>query len=166
MRPKWLGILLLLFGVPLIAVAQEYPERPRGEIQIINDWKRPVRINLWTNGGEQVSQRRWTLVPGQSEFLGNESGKRIRVRGSDKISIGKGEQVDVEQVAQFQGGLWYVSVREMLRATHHRPGLPPDQGNAYPPDQRPGLPPDQGNAAPPDQRSGFPPDAPSAGQRY
>ena len=164
MRSPWriYGMLALLCVVPLVAVAQDYSAEPRGEIQVVNDGKKPARITLWITGGEQLRPRRWTLGPRQSEFLGNAAGKRIKVRGSDRISLSKGEQVEVAQVGQFQGGIWYVSIREMRRATRPHPGLPPDQENALPPDSETGLPPDTRPEVP----FGAPPAAPSERQRY
>ena len=169
MYTKWLGLcgmLALLFVMPRIAVAQDYPEERSGEIQVINDVKRAVRITLVTTRGEPFGPRTWTLAPGQHEFLGNAAGRRIRVRGSDRISIGRGEQVDIAQVGHFEQGIWYVSTREMWRITHPRPGLPPDQERAMPPEPGSGLPPDAPSDLPPGAPPEAPPGAPSERQRY
>ena len=53
-------------------------------------------------------------------------GVRIKVRPRDKIKLGEEwGWVDVEDVDQFHQGPWYVSVRNVWRATHReRPAVP------------------------------------------
>jgi hypothetical protein len=159
------GMLLFLLIAPLVAVAQDVPDGPRGDIQIFNDGKKPARITLWTNGGGDPGSQRWTFPPGQGEFLENGT-RRIKVRGSDQISLGQRAPIDIGQVAQLQGGSWYVSVRALRRATQPRRGLPSDHERAYPPGRGRGVPPDQEPAYPPEPGTGVPPGAPAERQRY
>ena len=90
-----------------------------------------------------MSSQTWTIQPGQSALLAGEDGRSLRVRGNDKIKVGDDwGRVDIGSVGQNVGGIWYVNVHTVWRATHHqgrgRPGgLPPDQpGNVFPPYRR------------------------------
>jgi len=147
MRSQWItfyGMLAIIWLLaPLVVLAQEGRRGGRGDIQVTNDWDNTVRVTLWKQRGEQISRQRWTIQPGQSTLLGDERGRSIRVRSDDKIKVGEDwGRVAIGTVGQLQGNTqgntWYVSVRDVWRATHERgsrPGLPPDQtGTAVPSD--------------------------------
>ena len=140
-RRAWGLLIVVLLITPLTVLAQEGRRGDRGDIQVTNDWENTVRVTLWKQRGEQISRRSWTIPQGQSAVLGDEGGRSIRVRSDDKIKVGEDwGRVDIGAVGQLQNGAWYVSVRDVWRATHQRrgrPGLPPDQsGTALPPDRR------------------------------
>ena len=132
-----LAVVLLL--APLVALPQEGRRWSRGAIFVTNDWDNPVRVTLWKQRGEQISRRSWTISPGQSATLGDEWGRSLRVGADDKIKVGEDwGRVDIGAVGRLRRDTWYVSVRNVWRATHDRgrgPGLPPDaQGTGLPPD--------------------------------
>ena len=129
MRSKWMrlgGILaVVLLIAPFLAVAQgQYrverygnaPDRPRGAIQVNNDWRDEVSVSMWSNNRERIGE--WVIRPGERAVL--EEGRRsIKVRPSYKIKVGEDwGWVDVGQVGQFQNGTWYVNVRDVWQATH------------------------------------------------
>ncbi|MGE3538753.1 MAG: hypothetical protein AB7N91_15145 [Candidatus Tectimicrobiota bacterium] len=147
---KYIGSLLLIslcLG-PLVASAQEGRRRTRGDIHVTNNWRDTVRVTLWKQRGEQISRRIWTIPRGQAALLGDEQGRPIRVQAYDTIKVGENwRRVDVGAVGQLRQGVWYVTVREIWRATHQRrgrPGLPPDPaGIVVPPDLPADVPPGQ-----------------------
>ena len=129
MRSKWMrlgGMLaVVLLIAPFLAVAQgQYrverygnaPDRPRGAIQVNNDWRDEVSVSMWSNNRERIGE--WVIRPGERAVL--EEGRRsIRVRPSYKMKVGEDwGWVDVGQVGQFQNGTWYVNVRDVWQATH------------------------------------------------
>jgi hypothetical protein len=133
-RRRVLVILVVaLFLPPLLVFAQDYRRGDRGDIQVTNDWQDTVTVTLWKERGGQMSRQTWTIHPGQSALLAGEDGRSLRVRGNDKIKVGDDwGRVDIGAVGQNMGGIWYVNVREVWRATHQRGrgrpgGLPPDQ---------------------------------------
>jgi len=118
-----LAVVLLI--APFLAVAQgQYrverygnaPDRPRGAIQVNNDWRDAVSVSMWSNNRERIGE--WIIRPGERALL--EEGRRsIRVRPSYKMKVGEDwGWVDVGQVGQFQNGTWYVNVRDVWQATH------------------------------------------------
>jgi hypothetical protein len=121
-------LMTTLFLVPPGAVAQDDfspygPERSRdwhrGEIQVTNDWRDPVKVTMWTHQRERIGDY-WMIEPGESAFLAIDE-DRIRVRPNYKIKVGKDwGWVDLESVGQFHRGAWYVNVRDIWRATHPR----------------------------------------------
>jgi len=129
----WCGMLAVVLCIaPLVGVAQDYPRRerygnapdwPRGIIQVTNDWQDEVRLTLWSHRRERIGE--WSLSPGVTAFL-DVDGDRIKVRSSYKIKVGEEwGWVDVGEVGRFRNGTWYVSVRNVWRATHRgRPGVP------------------------------------------
>lgn len=134
-------LVAALFLIPNGAIAQYEsprfgPERPRdwprGEIQVTNDWRDPVRVTVWTHRRERIGDS-WLLEPGESAFLAVDE-ERIRVRPTYKIKVGSDwGWVDVGNVGQFDRGVWYVNVRDIWRATHQRGGRP-DWGDEEVPD--------------------------------
>ena len=129
MHSKWMRLgglfVVVLLIAPFLAVAQgQYraerydntPDRPRGAIQVNNDWRDQVSVSMWSNNRERIGE--WVVRSGERVVL--EEGRRsIRVRPSYKIKIGEDwGWVDVGQVGQFQNGTWYVSVRDVWQATH------------------------------------------------
>jgi hypothetical protein len=86
-----------------------------------------------------MSPRTWTILPGQSAVLADDTGRSLRVGGNDQINVGNDwGKVPIGAVGHLQDRIWYVSVRDVWRATHHQGrgrsgGLPPDQpGPAVP----------------------------------
>jgi hypothetical protein len=137
MSRKWTsvwGFLAIAFVCASCTVAaQDYRRGDRGNIQVTNDWEDTVRVTLWKERGGQMSERTWTIRPGQSALLAGERGRSLWVRGSDLINLGnEWGQVPIGTVGTLQGGMWYVRVRDVWRATHREGrgrsgGLPPDQ---------------------------------------
>lgn len=120
-------ILAILLWMPLLVSAGDYwdygdyhsERRQRPEIYVTNDWRDLVRITLWKERGERISKREWLLESGESAYLANEDGRRLRVRGSDKIKVGDDwGRVRIDEVGEFRNGVWYVNVRDIWRATH------------------------------------------------
>src|SRR5919197_3180209 len=130
MHAKWTKLCGMLAVVvliaPLWAVAQPQPREPRsysgpdrsrGEIQVINDWRNEVSLSMWSDNRERLGE--WLIRPGENVVL-QERGERLRVRPNYKIKVGDdGDWVDVGQVGQFQNGTWYVNVRNVWAATHY-----------------------------------------------
>ena len=140
MYGKWMrvcGMLaVMLMIAPLLAMAQnDRPEPrwgsargwPRGEIHVMNDWQDAVRVTMWSGRRERIGD--WIISPGDQTML-EVDGERIRVRPGYKIKVGDDwGWVDVGEVGQFQQGTWYVSVRDVWRATHReRRGVPDWKG--------------------------------------
>jgi hypothetical protein len=149
MLSKWgkvWGILAVaLLIAPLGSIAQEAYRVDRGNVQVTNDWEQPVRVTLWKERGGQMSRQTWTVPRGQSVVLMGERGRQLWAGGSDLIKVGEEwGRVPIGTVGHFQGGVWFVSVRNIWRATHQergrfpgQPGLPPDQpGTPVPPPYR------------------------------
>jgi hypothetical protein len=99
------------------------PDRPRGIIQITNDWRDEVRLSLWSHRREPVGE--WTIGAGDNVVL-EADGERIKVRPSYKIKVGEDwGWVNLGEVGQFQQGTWFVNVRSIWSATHReRRGVP------------------------------------------
>ena len=118
-QKKLFGILtVLMLCTPMVVFSQDGRRWDRGDIQVNNDWERVVRVTLWNERGGQMSRRTWTILPGQSALLADERGQSLRVGGNDKIKVGDDwGQVDIGTVGHRQGRVWYVSVREVWRAT-------------------------------------------------
>ena len=139
-------LVAALFLVPTGAIAQDdfqpfEPERsrdgPRGQIQVTNDWRDEVNVTLWTHRRERIGDS-WVLEPGESAFLAVDE-DRIKVRPNYKIKVGNDwGWVNLGDVAQFRRGAWYVTVRDIWRATHQRGGRGdrPDRGDEDVPDWR------------------------------
>ena len=131
------GILAVMLVIaPLVVVAQDDRREPRGghtrgwprgEIAVINDWQDDVKVSLWSGRRERIGD--WILRPGEQAGLEVE-GERIKVRPGYKIKVGEDwGWVNVGEVGQFQQGTWYVSVRDVWRATHReRWGVPDWKG--------------------------------------
>ncbi len=120
----------LLFIAPIGAMAQQdrysppyEPEpprdRPRGQIQVTNDWRDEVRLTMWTHRRERIGDS-WTLSPGETAVLAVD-GIRIKVRPNYKIKVGDDwGWVNLGVVGEFSRGVWRVNVRDIWRATHQR----------------------------------------------
>ncbi len=130
---RWCGMFaVVLLIAPMVVGAQGQPRgpwpgndaaRPRGEMQVINDWQDEVKLSLWSHRRERIGE--WIIRPGGNVFL-EDGGVRIRVRPNYKIKVGEDwGWVDVGQIGQFQNGTWSVGVRNVWRATHQeRRGVP------------------------------------------
>jgi hypothetical protein len=136
MDVKWIRWCGMLAGVLVLAlmvvIAQGQPREPRweytrgwprGEIQVTNDWQEDVKVSMWSSRRERIGE--WIITPGANAVL-EADGVQIKVRPSYKIKVGEEwGWVDVGDVGQFQQGTWYVSVRNVWRATHREhPGVP------------------------------------------
>jgi hypothetical protein len=146
MRVKWIGLYgilaVLLCVAPLVASAQDDPrrfrpeesrDRPRGVIQVTNDWQDEVKVTMWTHQREQISGH-WIISPGVTTMLAVD-GDRIRVRPNYKIKVGDDwGWVNVGDVARFSRGTWYVNVRDVWRATHRGQGRDRDRRESRMPD--------------------------------
>ena len=148
----WGMVAVILLLTPLLAVAQPRPrearpdrstdqysrsDRSRGEMHVVNDWRDAVSLSLWSDNRERIGE--WTIRPGENVVL-QEQGERIKVRPNYKIKVGEDwGWVDVGQVAQFQNGVWQVTVRNVWQATHRdRPeGYDGRRGEVSPRDQTP-----------------------------
>ncbi len=134
---RWCGMLAVLLVIaPMAVLAQDYRREPRwgsargwprGEISVTNDWQDAVKVSLWSGRRERIGD--WSISPGDQAVL-EMDGERIKVRPGYKIKVGEDwGWVDVGEVGQFQHGTWYVSVRNVWRATHReRPGVPDWKG--------------------------------------
>lgn len=124
----FLLLLAVLIVVPNAAIAQdryrqpssEYrQDRPRGQIQITNDWRDTVTITMWTHNRERIGTS-WDIAAGETAYLAVDE-DRIRVRPNYKIKVGEDwGWVNVGDVAEFRRGVWYANVRDIWRATHQR----------------------------------------------
>src|SRR5262245_37016888 len=129
---RWSGLLAVLLVLALmVVVARGQPREPRGdydrgwprgEIYVTNDWQDDVKGSMWSSRRERIGE--WILTPGAYAML-EADGVRIKVRPRYKIKVGEDwGWVDVGDVGQFHQGIWYVSVRNVWRATHReRPGV-------------------------------------------
>lgn len=99
------------------------PDRPRGIIQIMNDWRDEVRLSLWSHRREPIGE--WSIGPGDNVVL-EADGEQIKARPTYKIKVGDDwGWVNLGEVGQFQQGTWFVSVRSVWSATHReRRGVP------------------------------------------
>ena len=123
-------LVAALFLVPTGAIAQNdfqkfEPERsrdwPRGQIQVTNDWRDTVSVTMWTHRRERIGDS-WEIEPGESAFLAVDE-DRIKVRPNYKIKVGNDwGWVNLGDVARYRRGVWYVTVRDIWRATHPRGG--------------------------------------------
>lgn len=94
-------------------------DRPRGQIQVTNDWRDTVTVTLWTHQRERIGSS-WEIDAGDTAYLAIDQ-ERIRVRPNYKIKVGEDwGWVNVGDVAEFRRGVWYANVREIWRATHRR----------------------------------------------
>jgi len=145
MHRTWFGFTGMLVAVLLVAALaaqaqpREYrpgfaPDRPRGDVIVNNDWQDEVSLSMWSSKRERIGA--WIIRPGQNAVL-QEGGVRIRVRPSYKIKVGEDwGWVDLGQVGRFQQGTWYVSVRDIWRATHRQRAESPDWRRSEVPDWR------------------------------
>lgn len=134
----------MLLAAPGGAIAQdEYPQSdlerprdwPRGQIQVTNDWRDDVNVTMWTHRRERIGDS-WLIESGESAVLAVDR-VRIKVRPNYKIKVGDDwGWVNLGRVGQFSGGIWYVNVRDIWRATHQRGGRGgrPDRGDENVPD--------------------------------
>ena len=99
------------------------PDRPRGIIQVTNDWRDEVQLSLWSHRREPIGE--WSIGPGDNVVL-EADGEQIKVRPNYKIKVGDDwGWVNLGEVGQFQQGTWFVSVRSIWSATHReRRGVP------------------------------------------
>ena len=100
---------------------------PRGIVQVTNDWQDEVMLTLWSSRRERIGA--WRINPAATALL-DVDGDRVKVRPGYKIKVGEDwGWVDIGEVGRFQNGTWYVSVRDVWRATHReRPGVPDWKG--------------------------------------
>ena len=122
-RPMQIFLLFLaaLIFAPTGALAQDSyrQDRPRGQIQITNDWRDTVTITMWTHNRERIGTS-WELDAGETAYLAVDE-DRIRVRPNYKIKVGEDwGWVNVGEVSEFRRGVWYANVRDIWRATHQR----------------------------------------------
>ena len=134
----WGMVAAVLVLTPLLAVAQPRPrearpdrnteqysrsDRSRGDMHVVNDWRDEVSLSLWSDNRERIGE--WIITPGANAVL-EADGVQIKVRPRYKITVGEEwGWVDVGDVGQFHQGTWYVSVRNVWRATHREhPGVP------------------------------------------
>src|SRR5438046_872675 len=88
---RWYGMLaVVLLIAPMVVGAQGQPRgprwgndaaRPRGEMQVLNDWQDEVTLSLWSHRRERIGE--WIIRPGGNVFL-EEGGVRIKVRPNYK----------------------------------------------------------------------------------
>ena len=143
MHAKWMRlwgmVAVVLLLAPLMAVAQygsrethpysrsdksrethpysssDRSRESRGEIEVVNDLREEVSLSMSSEDRELLGE--WSIRPGENVVL-QDRGERIRVRPNDKIKVGDdGEWVDVDQVGQFQNGVWRIDMRDVWAAT-------------------------------------------------
>jgi len=122
---RWGSMLAIVLFISPIVVAQDQLREPRwgstrgwprGAIYVMNDWQDDVKVSMWSGRREWIGA--WVIRPGDRTVL-EVDGQQIKVRPNYKIKVGEEwGWVDVGQVGQFQQGTWYVSVRDIWRATH------------------------------------------------
>src|SRR5688572_8195137 len=153
MHAKWMRlggmVAVVLLLAPLMAVAQygsrkAHPDsssnrsrESHGEIEVVNDLRDEVSLSLSSEDRKLLGE--WSIRPGEHVVL-QERGERIKVRPNDKMKIGDdGQWVDVDQVGQFQNGVWRVDMRDVWAATHQdRPeGRDSQRGEATPKETSP-----------------------------
>lgn len=94
-------------------------DRPRGQVQITNDWRDAVNVTMWTHRRERIGGS-WEIDSGESAYL-VEGGDRIQARPNYKIKVGNDwGWVNLGDVGRFRRGTWFVNVRDIWRATHQR----------------------------------------------
>lgn len=124
MHSKWIRLCAIITALVIaapIAVSAQEGRRHRSEIQVLNDYDDRVEITLWTERHEEISKKHWFLEPDERVWLADMDNVRIRVRGSDKIKVGEDwGRVRISEVARYRDGAWFVRVRDIWRATHHR----------------------------------------------
>ena len=106
-------------------------DRPRGEIQVTNDWRDAVTVTMWTHRRERIGDS-WVLEPGESAYLAVDE-DRIKVRPNYKIKVGNDwGWVNLGEVGEFYRGAWHVNVRDIWRATHQRRSYRDDRSDGDP----------------------------------
>jgi hypothetical protein len=56
-----------------------------------------------------MSPRTWTILPGQSAVLADDTGRSLRVGGNDQINVGNDwGKVPIGAVGHLQDRIWYV----------------------------------------------------------
>lgn len=129
------GIAAALFALPLLATAQQDlesdrdrrwlqpPDHRRAYVKVTNDWRDTIRLTMWTKRGTQIGDA-WTIRPGQDGYL-REGGKRITALPEYSLRVGNDPGATyVETVGKRRGDTWYISVRDVWRATHQEGGYP------------------------------------------
>ena len=104
----------LVATVPTLALAQGRGDRH--EITIINNWDRPIQVSITAERRDEDVRETWNIAPRANTWLAHNGGRRIRVRGSDRIKVRSDmRSVRISEVADFHNGHWVVSARDVVR---------------------------------------------------
>jgi hypothetical protein len=93
------------------------PDERRAYVKITNDWRDTVRLTMWTKRGTQIGSA-WTIRSGQAGYLKED---RQRITATEDYSIRVGDDstaIPVGRVGERRDDVWYVTVRDIWRATH------------------------------------------------
>jgi len=110
-------VAVLSMILPLASYAQEDRHLHRGEINVVNDTDTQVSIYVTTEYSGRMGP--WTYKPGQSSHVGYKE-IRLRVKRDDLIEIADWGKAHIEDVADFQDGIWQLSIRDARHELRHR----------------------------------------------
>ncbi|MBI2768688.1 MAG: hypothetical protein HYX47_03630 [Burkholderiales bacterium] len=104
-----------LLAVPALSWAQGH-NRDRYEIRVINNWDQRIEVSITAERRDEDIRTNWNIAPKANTWLAMEGGRRVRVRGSDRITVRRDmRSVRISEVADFQNGSWVVSARDVVR---------------------------------------------------
>ncbi|MEO5670540.1 MAG: hypothetical protein ABIR26_07600 [Ramlibacter sp.] len=128
--PKRIRLMALglVLAVPAAALAQSLPQgrdrdrdrdggrRDRYEVIIINNWDRDVEVSITAERRDEDVRETWNIAPRANTWLVHENGRRIRVRGTDRIKVRRDmRSVRISEVGELRDGRWTISVRDVVR---------------------------------------------------
>ena len=116
----------LVLAMPAAALAQAFPQerdrdrdggrRERYEVIIINNWDRDVEVSITAERRDENVRETWNIAPRANTWLVHENGRRIRVRGTDRIKVRRDmRSVRISEVGDLRDGRWTISVRDVVR---------------------------------------------------
>jgi hypothetical protein len=113
MRIFAMMLVALSMIVPITSFAQEHGRPHRAEISVVNDTSTQVSFYITS---EKCGRWGWSYKPGYEGFLNcGPDKKRARVGRDDQIEIADWGKTNIQSVAAFRDGAWYLSIRDARR---------------------------------------------------
>ncbi len=109
--------LSFILTIAVCAQEQRHRHSHHGEILITNDTDTQISYFIMN---EKIGRLSWTYAPGHRGYPGNADRVKIRLRGEDQIEIADWGKAYIEDVAEFNDGIWNLSFRHARRIMHRR----------------------------------------------